>query len=194
MKLDDQNRIRFADHNPVDRSPINRNPPPQIDHRPIHQLHRFRLQRHQMLRRRHRRAKIRKLANPQHLARLDRMQHQFQRRRKRQRPLGAHQQPRQIPPPARPGSRRQRIDVIPPDAPQLLRDARRNLLRLPPPQRQHPLHQPLGPHPFAKPGPRPIRQHRIDRRHIIRHQPITDRLRPARIIPRHSPDRAPGIG
>ena len=148
---------------------------------------------------RHRRAEGRELADAQRLARLDRPKLQVQRCGEGERPFRPHQQPRQIATPFCPRRRRQTLDVVAAHAPQLVRKPRRDLLRLPRPQRPQPLDQirrrrrhlstKIVRH-LAKAEPRSIRQQRIDRRDVIRHQPIANGFRPAGIIPRHPADRA----
>ena len=81
-------------------------------------------------RRFHRLAEGRELADAQHLARLDRMQRQFQRGGERQRALRSDQQPRQIVAPGGAGGRGQRVDVVAADAAKLLGEARGDLLGL----------------------------------------------------------------
>ena len=194
VEFHDQQAIRFANQHLVNRGAIDRDGTPQINHGAIHQLHRFRHERDKVLRCFHRLAEARELANAQNLAWLDRPKLQIQRRRKGQGPFGPHQQPRQATAPCRPRRRCQRFDIITTNTPKLFGETRGDLLSLPRTQSaqaldqisnaaRHLSAQIIGQ--IAKAEPRPIRQQRINRQHIIGHQPVADGFGPAGIIPRH---------
>ena len=96
VELDDQQRVRLADQHPVDGGAEDRNAAAEVDHGAIDQFHRLGVELHDVLRRLHRAAEGRELADAQHLARLDRMQRQFDRGGEGERALRSHQQPRQV--------------------------------------------------------------------------------------------------
>ena len=139
------------------------------------------------------------MANAQNLAWLDRPKFQIQRRRKGQGPFGPHQQPRQIATPRRPRGRRQCFDIIPTHAAELFGETRGDLLSLPRTKRPQALDQISNAARYfgaqiirqiAKAEPRPIRQQRINRQHIIGHQPVADGFRSAGIIRCHAANGA----
>ena len=63
VEFDDQQALGLADHHAVDRVAEDRDAAAEVDHRAIDQLHRFGIERNQMLRRLHRGAKRRELAD-----------------------------------------------------------------------------------------------------------------------------------
>ena len=199
VEFHNQQAIRFANQHLVNRGAIDRDGTPQIDHGAIHQLHRFRHQGNKMLRCFHRLAEARELANAQNLARLDRPQLQIQRRRKGQSALRPHQQPRQATAPRRPRRRCQRFNIIAAHAAELFGEAGSDFLSLPRTKRAQALDQISNAarhlsaqiiRQIAKAEPRPIRQQRINRQHIIGHQSVADGFGPAGIIRRHAANGA----
>ena len=141
VELDDQQRVRFADQHPVDRRAEDRDAAAEIDHRAIDQFHRLGIELHDMLRRLHRVAECRELADAEQLARLDRLQRQFERGGEGERAFRTHQQPRQVLLPGEARDRRQHVDVVAADAAKLRGEARGDLLRLGGTERAQPLDQ-----------------------------------------------------
>ena len=179
---------------------IDRDAAAEVDHGAIDQLHRLGIELHDVLRRLHRGAEGRELADAEHLARLDRRRLQFERGGEGERAFRAHQQPRQIVPSGGAGGRRQRVDVVAADAAKLLRETAR---RSPPPPRAPSARSRWisSAMPAGTSAPRlsrqqtetvlrAIRQDRVDRPHVVRHQPVADRLRAAGVVARHAADGA----
>ena len=175
----------------------------EIDHRAIDQLHRLGVELHDVLRRLHRAAEGRELADAQQLARLDRMQRQFDRGGEGQRALRSDQQARQILLPGEARHRRQHLDVVAADAAKLRGEPRGDLLGLRRAQGAQPLDQ-IGDaarhigadivRQQAELVLRSVRQDRVDRAHVVGHQSVADRLRAAGVVARHAADRAARMG
>ena len=202
MEFDDQQRVRFADQHAIDGGAEDRDAAAEIDHGAIDQLDRLRVELHDVLRRLHRAAKRRELADAQQLARLDRMQREFDRGGEGEGALRSHQQPSQIFLTGEPRDRRQHFDVIAADAAKLRGKARGDLLCFRRAQRPEPLDQ-LGDaaghvgadivRQQAELVLRAIGQDRVDRAHVVCHQPVAYRLRAAGVVAGHATDRAAGM-
>ena len=150
------------------------------------------VQRHEVARRLHRRAEARELADADHFARLDRRELEQQPLGKRQRALGADEQAGEVVAACGVGLRREGIDVVAADAAQLAREAggdlvgladaecaqrgkqRRRLLRI------------GGTEAMA----RTVGEQRVDREHVVGHQPVADALGTAGIVAGHAADGA----
>ena len=114
-------------------------------------------------------------------------------------PSAAHQQPRQVAAPGGARGRRQRIEVVAADPAKLVREARGDLLGLPRAERAQPLASVRRCRPAHRRRDCPaarrteaaaIGQHRVDAQHVVRHQPVADRLAAAGIVARHAADGA----
>ena len=202
VELDDQQRVRLPDQHPVDGLAVNGNTAAEVDHRAIDQLHRFRIQADDMAGGLHRLAEGGELADRQHLARLHRVQRQFQRGGEGQRPLRPHQQPGQIGAPGFSRGGRQGVDIVAADTAQLFREAGGDFLGLGGAKGAQGLEQSrdvggdfraeiVGNGTECVAGP--IGQDGVDSAHIIRHQPVADGFRTAGVVPRHAANRAAGM-
>ena len=203
VEFHDQQGIGLPDQHVVDRGAIDRDAAAQVDHGAVDQLHRFRVQLHDVARCFHRLAEGGELANAQHLARLDRVQCQLDGGGERQGPLRSHQQACQVCPSGCPSRRSQAVDIVAANPTQLLGEACGDFLRLGGAQGAQALDQigDMGWHAMAEiirhraePMARAIGQDRIDRGHVVGHQSVADRLRPAGVVARHATDGAPRMG
>ena len=199
VELHDEQRIRLADQHAVDRGAEDRDAAAEVDHGAIHQFHCLGIELHDVLRRLHRAAEGGELADAEQFSRLDRVQRKLDRGGEGERALRSHQQAREVLLAGKACHRRQYVDVVAADAPKLGGKARGNLLGFRGAQRAQPLDQIgdatrhmgadiVGQH--AELVLRAIRQDRIDRAHVVGHQPVADRLRPAGVVARHAADRA----
>ncbi len=130
MELHDQQTVGLPDQHLVDRRPVDRDGAAQVDHGPIDEFDRLGVQGDDMPRRLHRLAERRKLTDPQHLARLDRVQRQLDRRGECQGSLGSDQQTGEIVTAGRARGRGQGVDVVATDAAKLFGEAGGDLLGL----------------------------------------------------------------
>ena len=199
VELDDQQRVGFADQHAVDGGAEDRDAAAEIDHGAIDQFDRLGIELHDVLRRLHRAAECRELADAQQLARLDRMQREFDRGGEGEGAFRSDQQPRQVVLTGEPRDGRQHVDVVAADAAKLRGKPRGDFLGFRRAQRAQPLDQ-IGDaaghvgaeivRQQAELVPRAVRQDRIDRAHVVRHQPVADRLRAAGVVAGHAADRA----
>ena len=155
-----------------------------------------------MARRLHRGAERRELADAQHFAGLDRMEDELERGRDGECSLRADQQPGRVVTPGRGRRRRQRIDIVAADPAQHFwktgGDLHCQVLaeRLQPGRqladdlrRRRGLPGPIG----TEAETRAVGEDRVDRRDIVGHQPVADRLAAAGIVGRHAADGAAGM-
>ena len=116
MELDDQHAVGLADEHAVDGGAVDRNGAAQLDHRAIDEFDGLGVERDQMLGGGHGGAEIGELADAEDFAGFDRVQHQFERCRERQRALGADEQAGEVVAAGGPCGRRQGVDVVATDA------------------------------------------------------------------------------
>ncbi len=162
------------------------------DHRAVDELHRLRIELHDLLRDRHRIVERREMRDAQHLVRGQGLQRELEASEPRERALRAHQQVREV-------VRRQRlhhVEVVALDAPQHLRPSRFDLVPLARRDGVDASHQCAIPRRTgcdlgrrAERAALAVREPRLDREDVVHHVAVADRTGAARVVAGHAAQR-----
>ena len=190
-ELDQEQRVGLAPDVPLHHRRELGHPARALEDGPVHQLHRDRVERHQLLRHPHRVAEPGEVADAERGRRRQGLQRQLELGEEGQRPLAAHQQLGEV------GRRGEEVvEVVAAHPPEDLREAGADLLRLPSGERLEPLPQRvhrsgLGGAGWPEAGGGAVGEDRLDAPHVVHHVPVADGARAGAVVRRHASEGGP---